>query len=174
MFAHAIRCPYTGAVDTATATGRGTASEPLSEAGLSAWKSFLRAHSRLAEELDEELRQRHGVVLGDFDVLAQLADAPHGRLRMCDLAAAVVLSPSGLSRRVDRLQRAGLVERERGEADARNIEARLTPRGKRLLRRLRSTHRAGVKDRFADRFSEAELKTLSELLGRLIDSDDAR
>ena len=142
---------------------------PLSEAGLSAWKNFLRAHSRLTAELDEELRERHGFALGDFDVLAQLAEAPRGRLRMCDLAAAVVLSPSGLSRRVDRLERAGLVTRERAERDARSIETRLTPAGKRLLGSLRRTHRGGVKDRFADRFSAEELASLTELLGRLTD-----
>ena len=139
----------------------------LSEAGVDAWKGFLRAHSRLTRELDEELRERHGVTLGDFDVLAQLAEAPRGRLRMCDLAAAVVLSPSGLSRRCDRLEREGLVARERSARDARNIEARLTPTGRRLLQRLRRSHRAGVKDRFADRFSAEELETLRVLLVRL-------
>lgn len=135
--------------------------------GIPAWRSFLRAHSLLTRVLDEELRERHGYSLGDLDVLIQLAEAPRGRLRMCDLAAAVVLSPSGLSRRVDRLERAGLVARERGERDARNVEARLTPAGKRLHERLRQTHRGGVKERFADRFTTEELETLAEFLGRL-------
>jgi DNA-binding MarR family transcriptional regulator len=90
-----------------------------------------------------------------------------GRLRMCELAEAVVLSPSGLSRRVDRLEREGLVTRERAERDARNVEARLTANGRRLLNRLRQTHREGVKNRFADRFSDSELELLSEFLGRL-------
>jgi len=151
---------------TATARQR-AAAEPLSEAGLAVWKDFLRAHSRLMRELDEEMRDEHGVALGDFDVLAQLGEAAGGRLRMCDLAAAVVLSPSGLSRRVDRLEREGLVGRERAEDDARSVEASLTARGRRLLRRLRATHRAGVKQRFADHFSAAELQTLRELLPRL-------
>ncbi|MCD6015553.1 MAG: transcriptional regulator, MarR family [Solirubrobacterales bacterium] len=145
------------------------ASAPLSAAGLRTWKAFLRAHSRLAPELDQELRERHGFALGDLDVLAQLAEAPGGRLRMCDLAQAVVLSPSGLSRRVDRLERAELVTRERAGHDARNIEARLTPAGNGLLVRLRASHRAAVKARFADRFSTEELETLAELLGRLTD-----
>ena len=143
------------------------APEPLSAAGLAAWKGFLRAHSRLTRELDDELRQRHGFALGDFDVLAQLAEVPDGRLRMCDLASAVVLSPSGLSRRVDRLERAGLVTRERAERDARNIEARLTAAGKRRLGKLGATHRGGVKQRFADRYSARELESLGELLARL-------
>jgi DNA-binding MarR family transcriptional regulator len=140
-------------------------------AAIPAWRSFLRAHSLLTRELDEELRVRHAFSLGDLDVLIQLAEAPRGRLRMCDLAAAVVLSPSGLSRRVDRLERAGLVTRERAERDARSIEARLTPSGKRLLERLRETHRSGVQERFADRFSAEELETLGELLGRLAERD---
>ena len=152
-----------------TPTQTKTATSQLSEHGVSAWKAFLRAHSRLMPALDEELREQEGFRLGDFDVLAQLGEASTGRLRMCDLAAAVVLSPSGLSRRVDRLERAGLVTRERTAKDARSIEAGLTPAGRQLLRRLRLTHRAGVKERFADRFSDEELETLGELLGRLTD-----
>lgn len=143
----------------------------LSPAGLDAWRTFLRAHSRLMRELERDLRDQHGVTLGDFDVLVQLAEAPRGRLRMCELADAVLLSPSGLSRRVDRLQRAGVVERRRASEDARNVEARLTAEGKRLLRRLRSTHRAGVRDEFEARFAADELETLAELLGRLADAE---
>jgi DNA-binding MarR family transcriptional regulator len=147
------------------------AEAPPSEAALDqAWRAFLIAHSRLTRALDDELGERHGFALGDFDVLARLGEAPSGRLRMCDLAAAVVLSPSGLSRRVDRLERAGYVTRERAEDDARNVEARLTPSGKRLLGGLRETHRAAVKQRFADRFSAAELEALGALLGRLAGS----
>ena len=145
-----------------------TAPRELSDTGLRAWRNFLRANSRLTSEFDVRLRDRHGTAIGDFDVLAQLSRAPGG-LRMCDLAAAVVLSPSGLSRRVDRLERAGLVSRERGSADARNIEARLTARGKREFARWRKTHLADVQERFGDRYSAEELDTLAELLGRLTD-----
>ena len=162
MLAHTKIFPYNEGM--ATTEPRST---QLSDAGLQAWKGLLRAHSRLTPELDDQLRAEHGIGMGDLDVLAQLAEAPSGRLRMCDLAAAVVMSPSGLSRRVDRLERSGLVARTRGEEDGRNVEARLTPEGRRLLRRLRKTHRAGVKQRFADRFSDAELQQLAQLLGRL-------
>jgi len=144
-----------------------TDSRPLTQAGLTAWKRFLHANSRLTQELDRELRDRHGYPLGDFDVLAQLAEAGPEGLRMCDLAEAVVLSPSGLSRRVDRLEQAGLVSRGRGQSDARNVVARLTAAGRRKLQRLRSTHREGVLERFTSAFSEDELETLAELLGRI-------
>jgi DNA-binding MarR family transcriptional regulator len=145
---------------------------PLSGVALDAWRNFLRANSRLTRELDHELHESHNTSLGDFDVLIQLDLAPRGRLKMCDLAAAIVLSPSGLSRRVDRLERAGLVKRERGSRDHRNVETHLTAAGKRRLAQLRKTHLTGVKERFADRFSAAELETLAELLGRLWDAED--
>lgn len=99
--------------------------------------------------------------------MVNLANAPGERRRMCELAGAVLLSPSGLSRRVDRLEGAGFVARVRAANDARNIEAGLTPAGKRLLRRLRETHLAGINTRFVERFSVDELDTLHELLGRL-------
>jgi DNA-binding MarR family transcriptional regulator len=143
------------------------ASLPDDGAGLKAWRAFLIANTALLRELDEELQERHDCTLGDYDVLIHLANAPERRLRMCDLAHAILLSPSGLSRRVDRLERAGLVSRERSETDARSIEACLTSSGRRFLDRLRPTHRAGIKERFVDRFSDTELETLAELLGRL-------
>lgn len=143
------------------------------EVGLEAWESLLRTHSLLIRELDEELRARHGFTLGDYDVLVNLGNAPGQRLRMCALAEAVLLSPSGLSRRVDRLEQAGFVQRERAANDARNIEAGLTPAGRRLLRRLRDTHLTGVRERFVERFSVDELDTLRGLLARLTAKETA-
>ena len=147
--------------------------EPLDRPGFEAWRSFVFGNARLMRELDEELRREHGFSLGDFDVLAQLSLAPGEGLRMCDLASAVLLSPSGLSRRVERLERSGYVKRERAGSDGRSIEARLTAAGKRLLERLRATHFGGVRERFADQFSSAELETLHDLLGRL-EGEDGR
>lgn len=141
------------------------------ETGVDAWANFLRAHAELIRELDAELQGQQGFALGDFDVLVQLARADEGRLKMCSLAEAIVLSPSGLSRRVDRLEKAGLVARERGCSDGRNVEARLTAEGKRLYQRLRKTHMAGIEERFTSRFSEDELETLRDLLGRLNTAD---
>lgn len=135
---------------------------------LRAWKSFLRSHALLTRALDEELQSRERLSLGDYDVLVRLANAPRRRLPMCDLADAVVLSRSGLTRRVDRLERAGLVCRSRGEADARNVEASLTEAGRKRLRGARDTHLAGVEERFQSRFGEQDLDTLAELLGRLV------
>jgi len=141
----------------------------LSDNGLSAWRALLFAHARLTRELDAELQERERMTLADYDVLVQLAESPTGSVRMNELAELVVLSPSGLSRRVDRLEQLGLVERSRNERDARGVEASLTARGKRVFQRLRRTHRAGVQRRFASAFSERELGELAKLLGRLSD-----
>lgn len=137
------------------------------EPEFAAWRHFLRAHSRLIRELDARMRTEHDFTLGDFDVLVQLAEAENGCLRMYELAEAVVLSPSGLSRRVDRLERAGWVKRKRATDDARSVEARLTPEGKRLVAKLRRTHSTEVRRCFNDRLSAAELRTLEDALGRL-------
>lgn len=137
-----------------------------------AWQGLLRSNARLLRELDEELRHAHGYTIGDYDVLIHLAAAPEGRRRMCELADAVLLSPSGISRRVERLERAGLVRRERALGDARNIEAGLTDDGRRQLRKLRRTHRGGIRERFASKFNDRELETLAKLLGRLVEPDD--
>lgn len=139
----------------------------LSDAGLQAWAALLESHSHLMEALDSELQSAHGVAIGDYDVLAQLTIAPGGRRRMCDLADAVLLSPSGLSRRVERLERSGLVARERSKTDARSVEAALTPQGAELFEELSRTHLAGVRRRFVDVFSAEELQSLEQLLGRL-------
>jgi DNA-binding MarR family transcriptional regulator len=151
----------------AAAPVKDSTAEELGPIGFEAWRNFVIANSRLMRVLDEELRREQGFSLGDYDVLVHLARAPRTRLRMCDLAAEVLLSPSGLSRRVERLERDGFVIRERSERDGRSIEAALTPAGKRLFRRLRSTHLRGVKERFADRFDAEEIAALRDLLGRL-------
>src|SRR4029453_15220307 len=94
-------------------------SDPFAPAELAAWRGFLRVHSRLVRDLDAELRASHGLSLHEYEVLLHLPAPPHGRPRMSDLASAVLLSQSGLTRLVDRLVRAGSVERTRCEEDRR-------------------------------------------------------
>src|SRR3954463_8384097 len=93
---------------------------------LDAWRGFLRAHATLVRELDEELTERHGLPLSSYDVLVQLDESPDGRLRMSSLADAVLLSRSGLSRLVTRLEKQGLLEREECPSDARGAFAAIT------------------------------------------------
>jgi DNA-binding MarR family transcriptional regulator len=130
---------------------------------LAAWRGMLRVHSDLTRVLDAELTQRHGLPLTSYEVLLFLADSPDGRMRMAELADSVLLSRSGLTRLVDRLERDGLLEREQCEEDARGYFAAITDRGRALFAEARRTHLAGIRERFLSRFSREDLHTLGEL-----------
>ncbi len=140
----------------------------LSEPELEAWVRFLRAHAAITRELEPQLAHGHGLTLSDYDVLVQLAQAPGRRLRPVELARAVILTRSGVTRLVQGLERAGLVERVPSPDDGRGSLVHLTAEGRDVLRRASRTHLAGVRDRFANRFDDDELRTLSGLLGRLV------
>ena len=101
-----------------------------------------------------------------YEVLLFLADAPDGRLRMCELADGVLLSRCGLTRLVDRLERDGLVRRERCDDDARGLNAVITAEGRELFARARRTHLAGVRRLYLSRFEAGELDLLGELMER--------
>ena len=130
---------------------------------LAAWRGMLRIHAHMTQELDAELTRRHGLPLSSYEVLLYLADAPGGRMRMSELADSVLLSRSGLTRLVDRLERNGLLERERCEEDARGYFAAITPKGRTLFDAARATHLAGVRERFVSRLSRDDLQRLGEL-----------
>jgi DNA-binding MarR family transcriptional regulator len=130
---------------------------------LAAWRGMLRVHSDMTRVLDAELTHRHGLPLSSYEVLLFLADSPDGRMRMSELADSVLLSRSGLTRLVDRLERDGLLEREQCEEDARGYFAAITDRGRALFTDARRTHLAGVRECFLSRFSRDELRTLGEL-----------
>jgi DNA-binding MarR family transcriptional regulator len=130
---------------------------------LGAWRGLLRVHSGMTKALDAELVREHGLSLSSYEVLLFLADAPDGRLRMSELAQGVLLSRSGLTRLVDRLERDGLLRRERCEDDARGYHALITDEGRELFARARRTHLDGVRERFLSRLSPEELRTLAQL-----------
>jgi DNA-binding MarR family transcriptional regulator len=135
---------------------------------LAAWSGFLQAHAQIVRALDAELELEHGLPLTSYDVLIQLSLAPDRRLRMFELADAVVLSRSGLTRLVERLERDGLVERERGEVDLRQMYARLTDRGFEVVADATPKHVAGVKERFLDRLSDEQTKQLAAIWGAVL------
>nr|WP_242613073.1 MarR family transcriptional regulator [Herbihabitans rhizosphaerae] len=136
---------------------------------LDAWRKFLRAHARITRCLEAELLAEQGLSLGAYDVLVQLVEAPEHRLRMAELAGLVLLSRSGVTRLVDRMERDGLVVRERVDEDGRGVVARLTSTGFDTLRAASSTHLAGVTRHFVSALSEEELRVVGELCGRLAD-----
>ena len=136
----------------------------LSEVELRAWQALLHAHHDVTERLDADLRSGHGLSFGAYDVLLRLTRAPERRLRMSELAERVWLSPSGVTRMVDRLESSGLVERDRSEEDARVMLARLTDRGREVLRRAARTHLRGIREHFSGRLSEVQLRNVASAL----------
>ena len=136
-------------------------------ADFAAWTRFLRAYAAVTRELSGRLEQAHGLSLRDYDVLVQLYGAPNRRMRRIDLARTVILSPSGITRLLEGLERAGLVGRHQCESDQRVTYAVLTAAGVAKFEAANATHVADVEELFASRFSAEEWEQLAELLGRL-------
>ena len=141
----------------------------LSAAELAVWRTMLRAQAQISRRLQADLLARHGLALGSYEVLMHLGEAAGGRLRMNDLADRVLLSRSGLTRLVDRLQRDGLVVRQSCADDARGLYAALTDAGRGRLADATPTYRRGVREHVLSRLDEPDLRTLGQLLDRLAD-----
>jgi DNA-binding MarR family transcriptional regulator len=128
---------------------------------------MLRVHAALTRTLDAQLVAAHGLSLSSYEVLLFLADSPDGRMRMSELANSVLLSRSGLTRLVDRLERDGLLHREPCGDDRRGYFAIISPAGRRLFQAARRTHLEGVRAGFLSHFTRVELRTLGRLWERL-------
>ena len=134
---------------------------------LAVWRSFLRTHNHLLRQLEHQLQAHGKIAIAGYDVLLQLAEAPDNRLRMSELAEAVLLSRSGLTRLVDRLQKDGLVLRQPDPEDARGMFTVLTGKGRDTLRDASKVHLAGVSQLVLSRLSEPELRQLQALMVKL-------
>ncbi|MEO5964247.1 MAG: MarR family winged helix-turn-helix transcriptional regulator [Candidatus Limnocylindrales bacterium] len=137
---------------------------------LGAWRSFLHTHARLTRRLDEELQATHRLSLAEYDALLQLANAPGRRLRMSALADLVLLSRSGITRLVDRLEAAEMVTRSACTTDARGAEAALTAAGLDRLRAASATHLDGIRRLFLDVVAADDRVAMERGLGRVLDN----
>ena len=141
--------------------------QELTEARLTAWIRLLRAHAALTRELDARLEAAHGLSLRDYDVLVQLYSAPDRMMRRVDIARTVLLSPSGITRLLEGLERAGWVAKHNCESDARVTYAVLTDEGTAKFEEAQVTHRADIEELFSSHFDQEEHDQLADLLGRL-------
>ena len=139
-----------------------TEPRPLTDRELRAWRGLLRAHALMVKRLDAELEAAHGLALTSYEVLLHLHGADGRKMRMCDVAESVLLSRSGLTRLVDRLERDGLVERVSCPDDARGAYARLTDAGRAKLEEASSTHLAGVRAHFLEHVGDRQLEVLGD------------
>ena len=132
----------------------------LDDEEMRAWRGLLESYGDVHAALEAELLAGYGIDGGDYGVLVNLSEAPDRRLRMCDLAARLHLSPSGLTRRLDGLVRSGYVVREPSDADRRVTLAVLTDAGVAMLEAAAPAHVDGVRRHFMDHLSRTQIRQL--------------
>src|SRR5512142_2527378 len=143
------------------------ARDALDGAALEAWRSYLQSHASILRVLDAELVAEQGITTRDYEVLLYLSQAEDRKLPMSALAESTMLTRSGITRLVDGLVAAGLIERVSCESDARVSYAQLTDAGYAKLRECGCTHVGGIRRMFLEHYSEEELEILATLLSRL-------
>jgi DNA-binding MarR family transcriptional regulator len=145
----------------------------LSQGEQEAWRFMVAVHARLVSRLDAELQATHAISLRDYEVLVQLSEADGAALRMVELAERLVVSPSGLTRRLDGLVRDGLVRRQACLSDRRGTLAVLSAAGWAVLEKAAPTHVAAVRRYVFDPLSDDQLRQLTAALRLMGDALDA-
>jgi DNA-binding MarR family transcriptional regulator len=138
-----------------------------------AWLALIRTHARLWDQVDAQMRRDSGLTMPRYDVLMQL-DMAGGRLGLSELAAQIVLSPSGLSKLLDRMEASELIRREPDPRDARSSFARITPRGRSLVRKARRSHHVWVQHAFGDALDDRDVADLTRVMERIGAQSGAR
>ena len=133
---------------------------------MGAWLALLRTNARLWDQLETQMRRDHGLTIARYDVLAHL-ELAGGRLRLSELAATVMLSPSGLSKLLDRMDASGLIQREPDPRDARSTYAVITPRGRALVTKARASHHDLLQRRFGDALDDEDVADITRIMGRI-------
>jgi len=146
--------------------------QAIDEIGLDAWRAFITAHAAVIGAIETELAERNLIPLVWYDVLTVLSEVPGRRLRMGDLARRLVLTRSGATRLVDRLESAGLIARERAPEDRRGAAAVLTPRGAAALRKAWPVYAGGISRLFLAPLAPSEINLLATALARVRDHVD--
>jgi DNA-binding MarR family transcriptional regulator len=137
--------------------------DAFTPAEFNAWRGLIRLREIAMREIDRRLRAHGDLSLADYGVLITLVSAPQLRLRMSDLGARRMLTPSGITRVVTRLEERGLIRREADPADGRASQAVLTRRGLAALRNAQVVHHATVRELYLKRLSPRELDRLAQL-----------
>ena len=135
--------------------------------GMAVWETLLRTVSALLRTFEQELQESDALPLAWFDVLIQLYEAPERGLRMQALADSVVLSRSGLTRLIDRMERAGLVRREPSREDRRGYYAVITDEGLRVIGLARPEHHRGIREHFINYLDDNDIEALDIALSKV-------
>jgi len=134
-----------------------------------AWMALVRTHAELWDHVEAQMRRDHGLTMARYDVLAQLNMAG-GRLGLSDLAATMVLSPSGLSKLLDRMADSGLIQRDPDPRDARSTFATITPKGRALVIKARASHHRFLQQAFGSALSRQDADDLARIMRKVHDS----
>jgi DNA-binding MarR family transcriptional regulator len=139
------------------------------ERRMRAFEAFVFAHSAVFKQLGRELEEEEGLSMAWYEVLLRLSRAPGRRLRMQELADGTFFSPSGLTRLIDRMEEAGLVERAQCSADKRGYHAVLTEAGLDRLRAASPLHLRGIQQHFAKHLTDDEADTVALVLEKVLE-----
>lgn len=142
--------------------------EWLTEREQASWRNFIMSVHDLMAALEADLSP-HGITMGDYEVLVWLSEADEQRMRMCDLAGALQLSPSGLTRRLDGMVRQGWVQRASCSSDRRVAWAQLTDTGLQKMQQVAPAHVASVRRHVLDPLGPKGVDQLGVLFGRVRD-----
>jgi len=138
----------------------------LDETEQTAWRTFITTLPDLMAAFEADLAH-HGLSMGDYEVLVFLSEAPDNRMRMCDLAGELRLSPSGLTRRLDGLVKVGWVDRASCASDRRVMYAHLTPAGRAKMEDAAPDHVASVRRHFLQPLGVQGVAQLGELFAKV-------
>ena len=141
--------------------------EQATEPAVRAWTRLLRAYVSTTRSLSAELLEGHGLTLNDYEALLVLSRAEEGRLKRVELARSLMLTPSGITRLLEGLEDAGLVERASCKTDLRVTYAQLTNTGREKLEAAASGHVASIRGLFEEHFAQKEIDAIAEILGKL-------
>jgi DNA-binding MarR family transcriptional regulator len=141
--------------------------EQAIEPAVRAWTRLLRAYVSTTRSLSAELLEGHGLTLNDYEALLVLSRADEGRLKRVELARSLMLTPSGITRLLEGLEDAGLVERASCETDLRVTYAQLTDAGREKLEAASNDHVASIRALLEQHLAHDEIDAIAEILGKL-------
>ncbi|HYM15097.1 MAG TPA: MarR family transcriptional regulator [Dehalococcoidia bacterium] len=131
-----------------------------------AWRGVVFANARVLQAVEPSLEKSFGISLPFLDVLSRLYDEPNHRLRMQELAEQSLFTRSGMTRLVDRVEKAGFVRRESVPGDRRGVYVLLTSEGERILERAMSQHQSDIQRVFASRLSPDQHRAVADALAQ--------
>jgi DNA-binding MarR family transcriptional regulator len=131
-----------------------------------AWLSLVRTYARLWDQLEGQMRRDHGLTIARYDVLANV-ELAGGRLGLSKLASSIVLSASGLSKLLDRMEASGLIRREPDPDDARSTFATITPRGRSIVKQARQSHHRLLQETLGNALDQRDADDLARIMQRI-------